>query len=1089
VAGLGAGLAIIFMLVAWQLSKGPISLGFLSPYIEDAVNAERTDLRLRMRDTILTWAGWERTLDIRVLGMEVLDRDGAVVGSVPEVAFALSGEALFAGEVAPENIELFGPRLRVQRNTDGRFDVGLGDQPGSDDVLILGLLDKVLKSAETTDNKHPLRYLRRLDILGADVVVDDRMLDTSWHAPSADLRLTRDAIGIQGRMSLVLDVEGKQTELEILGRYRAADKRIDITADIDKIQLAPFAPAFADIAPLRILRLPLQGRVALSLDMEGRPESVSFDVTGGAGDLNLPDIFGEPIRVDHVAFRGRHAADTNATEIEELNVHLGPNWNVPLPAPVNHRMPLRSFTLKGRFEGSAGRFEMDEFKADLNGPTVLATGLISGLPHGGADGTPIADIRGELHNVPVSDIPRYWPAALGSDAHSWVATHMADGTMEKATATVRLGVAEDGALTIEKINGDMRVRGTTVDYLSPMPPVRKVDADIVFDREAFRIKILRGVSETFQVRSGQIDLTGLDQYDQYADITLNITGDLKKKLFYVDNEPLGYVSSLGIDPKSVSGTAETDLKLHFILEKSLTLDQVDVTAISTLNGVALEDVFLDRGIHDGVADLKVDKDGMTLTGDVKFATIPAKLVWRENFGEKRPYRSRYDLSAVIDDVRRIEDLGLDMEPFSEDYVSGKVGASIRFTVFDDVDRKLEVMADITDASLAAPAFGWEKKTGVRGRADVVLLMERDDVVDIPRFSVKAADLIVTGSAKYAAGAEGLRRIDFDRVSFGRTNLAGALIPKEDGGWEAGFHGPSFDLSPLWDEILSGDSQDTSGEFMLPRLTLVIEMDRVWLTETESFSNVSGTFAYRDDYWHTVLLDSTINERTAFKLTIQPGQDGNRIFRLKSDNAGDTLRLLDLYENMVGGSLEVAGGYDDAAPGRPLSGRFTVSDYRVVGAPVLARVVSYMSLTGILEALEGDGLAFNSLEVPFSMHEGTLELDNAKATGTSLGFTASGNVYTHADVLDLEGTVIPAYALNSVFGNIPVLGEILTGGEEGGGVFAANYTMTGSVAEPEVSVNPLTALAPGILRNVFGVFDKAAENLNTGGVKKQTIVTP
>lgn len=1088
-AGLGAGLAIIFMFVAWQLSQGPISLGFLSPYIENAINAERTDLRLRMRDTILTWAGWERTLDIRVLGMEVLDRDGAVVGSVPEVAFALSGEALFAGQVAPENIELFGPRLRVQRKHDGRFDVGLGDQPASDDVLILGLLDRVLESADQAEGDHPLRYLQRLDILGADVVVDDRMLDTSWNAPTADLRLTRDSIGVQGRLSLVLDVEGKQTELEILGRYRAADKRIDVTADIDKIQLAPFAPAFADIAPLKILRLPLHGRVALSIDMQGRPESVSFDVTGDAGELYLPDVLGEPVRVDHVVFRGRHAADTNTTEIEELNVHLGPNWNVPLPAPINHRMPLRSFTLKGRFEGAAGRFELDEFKADLNGPTVLATGLISGLPHGGASGAPVADIRGELHNVPVSDIPRYWPAALGSDAHSWVAAHMADGTMEKATATVRLGITEDGSLAIDKVDGDMRVRGTTVEYLTPMPKVRKVDGDIVFDRESFRIKVLKGVSETLVVKGGQIDISGLDQVDQYADIDLDIDGDLKSKLYYIDNEPLGYVSSLGIDPKSASGTAETDLKLRFILEKALTLDQIDVTATSTLTGVALEDVFLGRGIHKGIADLKVDKDGMTLTGDVRFATIPAKLVWRENFGEKRPYRSRYDLSAVIDDVRRIADLGLDMEPFSEDYVSGKVGASIRFTVFDDVDRKLEVMADITDASLAAPAFGWEKKTGVRGRADVVLLMERDNVVDIPRFSVKAADLIVTGSAKYATDAEGLRRIDFDRVSYGRTDLAGALIPKRDGGWEAGFHGPSFDLSPLWDEILSGDSRDTSGEFMLPRLTLVIEMDRVWLTETESFNDVSGTFAYRDDYWHTVLLDSTINETSAFKLTIQPGQDGNRIFLLKSDNAGDTLRLLDLYENMVGGSLEVAGGYDDAAPGRPLSGRFNVSDYRVVGAPVLARVVSYMSLTGILEALEGDGLAFNSLEVPFSLHEGTLELDNAKATGTSLGFTASGNVYTHADVLDLEGTMIPAYALNSVFGNIPVLGDILTGGEKGGGVFAANYTMTGSVTEPEVSVNPLTALAPGILRNVFGVFDKAAENLNVGGGKKQTIVTP
>ena len=118
------------------------------------------------------------------------------------------------------------------------------------------------------------------------------------------------------------------------------------------------------------------------------------------------------------------------------------------------------------------------------------------------------------------------------------------------------------------------------------------------------------------------------------------------------------------------------------------------------------------------------------------------------------------------------------------------------------------------------------------------------------------------------------------------------------------------------------------------------------------------------------------------------------------------------------------------------------------------------------------MAFNDLQVPFELNQGTFHLKEARATGAALGFTASGKVFRHADVVDLEGTVIPAYALNSVFGQIPLLGDILTGGEEGGGVFAARYTMTGPTEEPIVSVNPLSALTPGILRNVFGIFGKA-----------------
>ena len=70
-----------------------------------------------------------------------------------------------------------------------------------------------------------------------------------------------------------------------------------------------------------------------------------------------------------------------------------------------------------------------------------------------------------------------------------------------------------------------------------------------------------------------------------------------------------------------------------------------------------------------------------------------------------------------------------------------------------------------------------------------------------------------------------------------------------------------------------------------------------------------------------------------------------------------------------------------------------------------------------------------------------------------------------DQLDLQGTIVPAYALNSIIGNIPVIGSLLLGGE-GQGLFAANYRVTGSAADPEVSVNPLSALAPGFLRRLF-----------------------
>jgi len=68
---------------------------------------------------------------------------------------------------------------------------------------------------------------------------------------------------------------------------------------------------------------------------------------------------------------------------------------------------------------------------------------------------------------------------------------------------------------------------------------------------------------------------------------------------------------------------------------------------------------------------------------------------------------------------------------------------------------------------------------------------------------------------------------------------------------------------------------------------------------------------------------------------------------------------------------------------------------------------------------------------------------------------------------LRGTLVPAYSINSVLGDIPLIGRIFTG-EKGGGVFAATYEFSGNLSEPNIFVNPLAALAPGFLRGLIGI---------------------
>jgi hypothetical protein len=83
----------------------------------------------------------------------------------------------------------------------------------------------------------------------------------------------------------------------------------------------------------------------------------------------------------------------------------------------------------------------------------------------------------------------------------------------------------------------------------------------------------------------------------------------------------------------------------------------------------------------------------------------------------------------------------------------------------------------------------------------------------------------------------------------------------------------------------------------------------------------------------------------------------------------------------------------------------------------------------------------------------------------LCLTAKGYFDVSADSIDMQGTVVPANALNSFVGKIPLIGFLLTGGRNNG-IGSFTYRATGKLSEPAISVNPLSVLNPGFLQALF-----------------------
>ena len=152
----------------------------------------------------------------------------------------------------------------------------------------------------------------------------------------------------------------------------------------------------------------------------------------------------------------------------------------------------------------------------------------------------------------------------------------------------------------------------------------------------------------------------------------------------------------------------------------------------------------------------------------------------------------------------------------------------------------------------------------------------------------------------------------------------------------------------------------------------------------------------------------------------------------------------------------------------------VNGFTLRQAPLLARLLTVASLTGIGNLLAGQGIFFDRFEMPFTYRREVLAVERVRLSGSQLGLTAQGTLDLGRDTIDLSGTIVPIFGLNWAIGRIPVLGDFLRG-TEGEGAFAMTYTATGAVAEPSILVNPLSVLAPGMIRELFsGLFGGTTE---------------
>jgi len=1092
IGGLGVGLLVAVLLIAWRLASGPVSISFLTPYIEGALaEVHKGAVKLAVDDTILTWAGWERTLDIRIVNLRTSLPSGEEIATVPEVSISLSAEALMKGTVAPRSVEFFGPRFRVVRLADGSFALGFQDSQESSNDFVASM---ILLMLQDPDPGQAMSFLKRISIVAGEITYEDRALGTTWYAPSANAQFIRAAGGLQAELDLDLQAGDKLAAVSIQGNYSLAGKRIDLGVSFDKVTPADFVSLSPQMDVFGTVDVPLSGTITLSMEQNGRVEGIGFDLSGGPGSVTLPVPLAARLNalswaqrgaVDDLHISGRYEGGTGKLDISTLDVTFKDGEAFYLPAPIDHEMPLKSISTALSYSKQSGRLLVKDMQVGLGGahaganvgPVAHIAATVEGLMAGSPG--PSVDITGSISDVAFNDLASYWPAQLGVDARTWVIPNLRDGVADRASISLALRPARDGSMTLASVAGDIRAHGLSVDYLSPMPSVRNAVGSATFNEKRFDIKVEGAEGYAgLKIMGGDIALFNLHHDLPEADIALDVLGPVPAALALIDHQPLGFASELGIKPENADGTVAAHVRLQFPLKADLLAAEVVAQAQARLSAASIKGALFEKDLINGDLDLGVTNDALVLKGDAGLGGVPVQLVWNHDFRDEALFRDRYELSGTIKDVLNLGALGIEVPGILARYMSGGAEANVNYTELADGRQSMSARIDLANIGLAAPELGWGKPAGVPGTAVLEFRLKDGRPQEIPKFEVSAPDMDISGSAKFFTDGT-LERIDLDTMRSGNTDVSGSLTPVERGAWELVLRGESLDASLLWDEMLGTRKvpprENLGADDLM--LSVAVDIHTLMIRKDRVLTDLIGT-VYRDQGgWRKIDVTGVVSGNKgggSIELLLDTDTDGLRYLSIGSDDAGAALRTLDLYDNILGGTLDLKAAYTDPRQDAPLQGVLKVQNYAMIDAPAFAELIGVMSLTGVLDALQGEGLNFDIFEAPFKLERGVLELSDSRASGPTIGVTASGTLDMDNKLMDIKGTVVPAYAINALLGKIPIIGELFTGPEKGGGLFAATYTMKGVGENVEITVNPLSALAPGALRGIFTGSDKETE---------------
>jgi hypothetical protein len=736
-----------------------------------------------------------------------------------------------------------------------------------------------------------------------------------------------------------------------------------------------------------------------------------------------------------------------------------------MPAESTEQPLSFATRISGRFLANQLRVQFANLDVQTENGQLYGQG---GMAFG--NGSPEMIFMLRIPKMPVADAKHLWPIDVADGAREWVLKNLYGGTLKDSQIDISLAAGRFNGpglpppLTGDEIKGDFKVFDTRLDVVGELPPVRDADGVITVRGAHTTIKLPKGVVYTANnrradVSNGTLIIPWGPQRPVISDLDITVSGDASAIAEIAGKKPIDVLKNVPFLPEDVSGDVKAQVKVSFAVSKDPPPGTLKWNADIGFNNLDIAKPVGGSNVSNATGTIKVDQTAAVITADAKLDGVPGKVTMVEPVDLSGPAKRDQKIKLEIDDKTRNA-----VFPGLNSVFSGPM--SVDLSMADGGKR--HVTADLAKTQVDLSWLGWRKGAGIPAKATFDFFQNPDD-----KSKIDITNLVFTGDAFGVKGNLSIAKGDFQSADFSELRLnrnddLSVKATKGANGYRVTVRGSQFDARALIKQASDLGGRGSSGKSKGPRVVVSAQVDEVSGFNGESLRNVAISYESSGNRIAGVSVNAQTASGQSFVATNNDQGDARSI-SLQSNDAGAVLRFFDLYDKMRGGKITV--GLAAQGDG-PLRGQIDARNFAIINEPRLAKLVSSPPATGgasLNQAVKRDiDVSRVDIERGFSLIEkgdGYLNLSKGVVRGPSVGTTFQGTLYDKQGNMAITGTFMPAYGVNRLFGEVPIVGMLLGNGRDRG-LIGITYKLSGSAKQPQVIVNPISIIAPGIFRSIF-----------------------